>query len=74
MSNPIPARDYVVSGLIAEATVNALPALLDVVEAFATMIPEAYCVKGRFETCGDPFCSEARERRDAILARLDGAS
>ena len=27
MSDPIPARDYVVSGLIAEGTVNALLAL-----------------------------------------------
>ena len=36
-------------------------------DELAAMIAPAYCVFGRFETCGDPFCSEARERRDAIL-------
>ena len=51
-----------------------VPALLDALAELLAMIPEAYCVLGRFETCGDPFCSEARARRDAILARLDGAS
>jgi len=38
-------------------------------EDMAAMVTDAYCYKDKFETCGDPFCSESRERRDAILAR-----
>lgn len=46
-------------------------ALLGTVKELADMIAPAYCLAGRFETCGDPFCSEAREKRDDILARGD---
>lgn len=49
-------------------------ALLGVIDELAAMIPNAYCVFDRFETCGDPFCSEARAKRDAILARMSESS
>ena len=28
---------------------------------------EAYCFKDKFDTCGDPFCSDARETLNKIL-------
>lgn len=33
----------------------------------AALVTGAYCFKGRFETCGDAFCVEARTKRDVIL-------
>lgn len=36
-------------------------------DEMAALVTGAYCEFERFETCGDPFCSEARAKRDAIL-------
>jgi len=67
-------KEHDANAVLIAAAVNALPALLGALDELLAMIPEAYCVLGRFETCGDRFCSDARARRNAILARLDGAS
>jgi hypothetical protein len=40
--------------------------IIDHLVAFAK---EAYCHKNKFDTCGDPFCSDAR----AELARILGS-
>ena len=54
--------------VVADFSIPREAALLRAVAGLSELVAEAYCWHDKFETCGDPFCAEARQKRDAILA------